>query len=290
VRLHTTPAHRKKETVSPAASTEPVTLDPNADAFVKSLEAQGGPPLYTLSTADARAVLSRVQSSVNVTKLPAEIEDRTILGGTTGEVSIRIIRPRGVSGALPVVMYFHGGGWVLGDKETHDRLVREIANGAQVAVVFVNYTRSPEAKYPGAIEQAYTATMWATDHGAEARLDPSRLSLAGDSVGGNMVAATTMLARQRGGPPIDLQLLFYPVTDATFETPSFRQFADGPWLTREGMKWYGTTICRMSCDVRSRRRRRCEPRSISYAGSRPRSSPRMRRMCCATRAKPTPTN
>ncbi len=224
--------------MSTAAPTEPVTLDPNTGAFVKALEAQGGPPLYTLSPADARAVLSKVQASVAVTKLPADIEDRTILGGPTGEVSIRIIRPRGVGGALPVVMYFHGGGWVLGDKETHDRLVREIANGAQAAVVFVDYARSPEARYPVAIEQAYTATTWAAEHGAEMRLDPSRLALAGDSVGGNMVATTTLLTRQRGGPRIALQLLFYPVTDASFDTPSYRQFAEGPWLTRAGMQWF----------------------------------------------------
>lgn len=164
--------------MSTAAPTEPVTLDPNTGAFVKALDALGGPPLYTLSPSDARAVLSRIQASVTVTKLPADIEDRTILGGPTGEVSIRIIRPRGVGGALPVVMYFHGGGWVLGDKETHDRLVREIANGAQAAVIFVDYARSPEARYPTAIEQAYTATTWAAEHGAEVGIDPSRLALA----------------------------------------------------------------------------------------------------------------
>jgi acetyl esterase len=153
-------------------------------------------------------------------------------------VSIRIVRPQGVTGTLPVAMYIHGGGWILGDKETHDRLVREIANGAQVAVVFVNYTPSPEARYPVAIEQAYTATKWAAEHGAEARLDPSRLAAVGDSVGGNMVAALTLLAKQRNGPKIAFQVLFYPVTDASFDTPSYREFANGPWLTREAMKWF----------------------------------------------------
>ncbi len=224
--------------MSTAERTHALNLDPSTEAFIKQLEAQGGPPLYTLSPTEARAVLSRVQSSVNVTKLPAEIEDRTIPGGPTGQVSIRIIRPRGVSGALPVVMYFHGGGWILGDKDTHDRLVREIANGAQAAVVFVNYAPSPEAHYPVAIEQAYTATKWAAEQGTQIGLDPSRLALAGDSVGGNMVAVTTLLAKQRGGPKIDLQLLFYPVTDVTFDPPSYRQFAEGPWLTREAMKWF----------------------------------------------------
>jgi acetyl esterase len=224
--------------MSTSAGTAPISLDAATDAFIKALAAQGGPPLYTLSPADARNVLLSVQRSINVPRLPADIEDRTISGGPTGDVSIRILRPQGVSGALPVVMYFHGGGWILGDKETHDRLVREIANGAQAAVVFVNYTPSPEAHYPVSIEQAYTATRWAAERGMEIGLDPARLALAGDSVGGNMVAATTLLARQRGGPKIDYQVLLYPVTDANFDTPSYQQLADGPWLTREAMKWF----------------------------------------------------
>ncbi len=135
-------------------------------------------------------------------------------------------------------MYFHGGGWILGDKDTHDRLVREIAVGARAAVVFVNYTPSPEARYPTAIEQAYAATRWVAERGADAALDASRLILIGDSVGGNMVAAVTLLAKQRGTPPIALQVLAYPVTDATFDTASYEQFAGGPWLTRAAMQWF----------------------------------------------------
>src|SRR5262249_20825637 len=227
----------KKERMSTPTFTEPLSLDATTEAFIKSLAAQGGPPLYTLSPPDARAVLTGIQSSVSVTKLPAAIEDRTISGGPTGEVSLRLIRPRGVSGALPVVLYCHGGGWILGDKETHDRLVREIAVGAQAAIVFVNYTPSPEAKYPVALEQAYTAAKWAMEHGTELGLAPSRFALVGDSVGGNMVAALTLLAKQRGGPKITCQVLFYPVTDATFDTASYRQLADGPWLTRRAMQW-----------------------------------------------------
>ncbi len=213
---------------------EPHTLD-----FLKGLEAQGGPPLYTLSPAGARNVLVSIQRSVNVTKLPADSEDRTISGGPTGEISLRIVRPQGVSGALPGVMYFHGGGWVLGDKETHDRLVREIANGARATVVFVDYARSPEAKYPVAIEQAYAATKWVAEHGASIGLDPSRLVVAGESVGGNMAAVVTLLAKERGGPKLDFQVLSYPVTDANFDTQSYRQFGEaGYWLTREAMRWF----------------------------------------------------
>src|SRR6266849_3704889 len=135
--------------------------------------------------AKTRAVLSSAQAG-SITKLPADIEDRTIPGGPKGDVAIRIVRPQGNTDSLPVVMYFHGGGWMLGDKNTHDRLVREIANGAMAAVVFVDFTRSPEARYPVAIEEAYAATNWVAEHGKSIKLDPSRLAVAGDSVGGNM--------------------------------------------------------------------------------------------------------
>jgi acetyl esterase len=135
-------------------------------------------------------------------------------------------------------MYFHGGGWVLGDKDTHDRLVREIANGANAAIVFVNFMPSPEAKYPIPIEEAYTATKYIAENGIKFSLDTSKLAVAGDSVGGNMAAAVVLLAKERGGPKIDYQVLFYPVTDANFETKSYQQFATDIWLTREAMKWF----------------------------------------------------
>jgi acetyl esterase len=137
-----------------------------------------------------------------------------------------------------VVLYFHGGGWVLGDKETHDRLVRELATGAQATVVFVANTPAPEARYPVAIEQAYAATAWVARNGTAIGVDPARLALAGDSVGGNMVAAVTLLAKERQGPRIAFQLLFYPVTDASFDNASHTQFAEGPWLTRQAMGWF----------------------------------------------------
>jgi acetyl esterase len=212
-------------------------LEQNTEKFVQALAAKGGPPIYKLSIEDARKVLDGAQSSP-VKKLPAQIEDRKIPGGPTGEISIRIVRPEKSRGKLPVVMYFHGGGWILGNKDTHDRLVREIANGAKAAVVFVNYAPSPEAKYPTAIEQAYTATKYVAEHGKDLTLDTSRLAVAGDSVGGNMAAVVTLLAKERGGPKIDYQVLFYPVTDANLDDPSYQEFANGPWLTKPAMEWF----------------------------------------------------
>jgi acetyl esterase len=210
-------------------------LEPHTEQFVDSLA--GAPPIYTLSPADARSVLAQAQS-IPVGKPTAQIEDVTFPVGPTGSIPVRIVRPAGSTEVLPVVVYFHGGGWVLGDRETHDRLVREIAVGVQAAVVFVDYSRAPEARYPVAIEQAYAATRYVADNAAELRVDPLRLAVAGDSVGGNMVAAVTLMAKQRRGPKMAFQVLFYPVTDAGFDTPSYTRFADGPWLTKRAMEWF----------------------------------------------------
>jgi acetyl esterase/lipase len=167
-------------------------LEPMTQSFIDALTAAGGPPLYTLSPAAARDVLADAQAQP-VAKLNAVIEDTTFPVGPTGSVRIRIIRPPDTGGVLPVVMHFHGGGWILGDKDTHDRMAREIAVGANAALVFVDYDRSPQAQYPTAIEQAYAATQYVADHGSELNLDSSRLAVLGDSVGGNMAAAVTPL-------------------------------------------------------------------------------------------------
>jgi acetyl esterase len=211
------------------------TLELHTQQFIDSLA--GAPPIYTLSPADARAVLTRAQC-IPVGRPSAQIEDMALPVGPTGSVPIRVIRPVGGAEVLPVVMYFHGGGWVLGDRDTHDRVIREIAVGAEAAVVFVDYDRSPEARYPIAIEQAYAATLYVADNAAELRIDPLRLAVAGDSVGGNMAAAITLLSKHRRGPKIGFQVLFYPVTDAGFDTLSYAHFADGPWLTKRAMEWF----------------------------------------------------
>ncbi|MDQ6667903.1 MAG: alpha/beta hydrolase [Thermoproteota archaeon] len=215
-------------------------LEQNTRAFLDNLQQNGGPPIYTLSPNKARDVLSGLQASYPVQKLPADIENRTIPGGPNAkEISITIVRPPNSSSeTLPVVMYFHGGGWVLGGFDTHDRLVRELANKANVAIVFVNYTRSPEAKYPVAIEEVYAATKWVAQNSQTINVNSSRLAVVGDSVGGNMAAVVALLAKERGGPPIRFQLLFYPVTNTSFDTPSYMEYQEGYWLTREAMKWF----------------------------------------------------
>ncbi|MBV9666560.1 MAG: alpha/beta hydrolase [Nitrososphaeraceae archaeon] len=204
------------------------------------MQENGGPPLYTLSPEKARAVLSGLQASTPVKMLPAEIENRTISGGPSSkDIPITIVRPANSSNEiLPVVMHFHGGGWVLGGFDTHERLVRELANKANVVIVFVKYTPSPEAKYPVAIEQAYAATKWVAENGKTINVNSSRLAVVGDSVGGNMAAAVTLLAKERDGPSIRFQVLFYPVTDVNFDTQSYMTYQNGYFLTRDNMRWF----------------------------------------------------
>ncbi len=215
----------------------PVVLEPSAQAFVDTLTDNPGPPLYTLTPDEARAVLDNIQAG-SIWMPDAEVEQHTIPGGPTDTISIMLVRPTDHNGKLPVVVYTHGGGWVLGNFGTHERLVRDLAHQTKCAIVFIEYPRSPEAQYPVAIEQIYATIDWVAQHGAELGLDQKRIAVAGDSVGGNMTTAATLLAKERGGPEIRFQALLYPVTDASFETVSYRAFAEGPWLTRQSMQWF----------------------------------------------------
>jgi acetyl esterase len=157
---------------------------------------------------------------------------------TVGDVRVRIVKPIGATGTLPAILYVHGGGWVLGNAGTHDRLVRELCAGSGAAVVFVEYDRSPEAHHPVAIEQAYATARWIGTAGAAAGLDAKRLAVAGDSVGGNMTAVLALLAKQRGDVSFVHQSMYYPVTDAAQDTRSYHDFADGPFLTAKAMAWF----------------------------------------------------
>lgn len=213
----------------------PVLLEPAAQGFV---DANADPPyLYQLDPAEGRKIADRLQSNPP-NLLDADLSNITVYGGPSGEVKVRIVRPAGSTGPLPVILYLHGLGWVFGNSHTHDRLVRELSVGAGAAVVFPEYSRSPEAKYPTALEEIYAVATWIAKSGADHNLDASRIAVAGDSVGGNLAAALTLLAKDRGGVSFVQQVLFYPVTDASFDTPSYQQFAEGYFLRREAMQWF----------------------------------------------------
>jgi hypothetical protein len=187
-----------------AIATDAPTLEPAAQAFA---EATANPPfLFELTLAEGRKAFDDVQMG-DIAKPAIDEEWVTIPGGPTGEVAARIIRPPGATGTLPALLYIHGGGWVVGNAHTHDRLVRELAVGIGAAVGFPEYDRAPEARYPIAIEQSYTVAQWVVDEGSSKGLDASRYAIAGDSVGGNMTAAMTLLAEDRGGASPLLTLL-----------------------------------------------------------------------------------
>ncbi|MFI7221358.1 alpha/beta hydrolase [Micromonospora maritima] len=203
-------------------------LEAAAQAFA---DATANPPyLFDLGPIDGRKAVDDVQSPL--IDVPGTTKE------TFTEPALTIFRPDGATGPLPVVLYIHGAGWVFGNNHTHDRLARELAAGVGAAVVFPDYSLSPEAKYPVAIGENYAAARWVLEHGTEHGLDPSRIAVAGDSVGGNMAAALTLMAKDRGDLALAAQVLFYPVTDANFDTGSYRQFAEGYFLRRDAMQWY----------------------------------------------------
>ncbi|MGW7366560.1 alpha/beta hydrolase [Streptomyces sp. NPDC054841] len=221
--------------MSDAYTPEAPVLEPAAAEFAA---ATANPPfLFDLPPAEGRKAVDEVQSG-EIAKPAVDEEWITVEGGPTGSVRARIVRPSGATGTLPVILYIHGAGWVFGNAHTHDRLVRELAVGAQAAVVFPEYDLSPEHRYPVALEQSYTVARWVVSAGATKGLDAARIAVAGDSVGGNMTAAVTLLAKERGDVPLLQQVLFYPVTDAAFDTGSYRQFAEGYFLRRDGMQWF----------------------------------------------------
>jgi len=214
-----------------------IILEKTTQSFIQDLTSKKHPPIYQLSPEEARTVLEKIQS-VPVEKPRVTVEEKTIPVGPKGGVSINIVRPEGIDEMLPIIMYFHGAGWVMGSAFTHERLVYQLAAETRAAVVFVNYSRSPEAKFPLAIEEAYAATEYIFEERSKLNLDPSRLAVAGDSVGGNMAIAVTLLAKERKGPKIQHQVLFYPVTSSELNTPSYQQFSEGPWLTKAAMEWF----------------------------------------------------
>ncbi|MEN2672252.1 alpha/beta hydrolase [Herbaspirillum huttiense] len=212
-------------------------VEPTTQSFLQALEAGGGKPLEQLSPQDARAVLVGAQASVKLELPKADVSEKTITADGQ-QIKLTIVRPAGVTKTLPAFMFFHGGGWVLGDFPTHERLVRDLVANSGAVAVFVNYTPSPEAGYGVAINQAYAATKWVAEHGKEIKVDGKRLAVAGNSVGGNMAAVVALMAKDKGGPALRSEVLLWPVTDANFETASYNQFANGYFLTKNMMKWF----------------------------------------------------
>lgn len=212
-------------------------VERNTQGFLNALAAGGGKPLEQLSPKDARAVLVGAQAGVKVDVSGIKVADKTIeVDGQS--IQLKVVRPADAKGALPVFMFFHGGGWVLGDYPTHERLIHDLVVGSGAAAVYVDYTPSPEAKYPTAINQAYAATQWVAQNGAQIGVDGKRLAVAGNSVGGNMAAVVSLMAKDKGTPAIKFQLLMWPVTDANFNNASYNQFADGHFLSKSLMQWF----------------------------------------------------
>jgi acetyl esterase/lipase len=210
-------------------------LSESVKQFLNALN-KPGPGLETLPIKDGRSVLVNAQKSVQVDLSGIEVSEKTITqDGYT--VKLNIVRPAGVKGILPVFIFIHGGGWVLGDFPTHERLVRDLVVLSGCEAVFPNYTPSPEARYPQAIHEIYAATKWVAEHGGEINVDGKRLAVAGNSVGGNMAAVTCLMAKDNNGPKIRFQLLLWPVTDATFDWPSCNLYGKQRFLTASLMKW-----------------------------------------------------
>lgn len=216
---------------------ESVVLSPETQAFLDSLE--GAPAVNTLPPEEARQVLIDTQTSADVELAPASIEEMTLAVGPDGETKVFVVRPEGSEDeTLPGVVYYHGGGWILGNFTTHERLIRELVNKTGAAFVFVEYEPAPEKKHPYQLEQGFGVLEYVAANPGEFGIDAERLATAGDSVGGQMVAVIAMMAEERGGPEIDAQVMLYPVTTAHLTTDSYGQFADGPWLTKAMMEWF----------------------------------------------------
>ncbi|RYJ39059.1 Alpha/beta hydrolase [Flavobacterium anhuiense] len=206
-------------------------------SFLNALNSGDGKPLEQLSVTDARNVLVGAQKSVQVDYSGIE-ETEKVISQNGLKVKIHITKPKGAKANAPVFIFIHGGGWVLGDYPTHRRLVRDLVVESGAVAVFPDYTPSPEAKYPVAINEIYAATQWVAENGKEIGVDGKNLAVVGNSVGGNMTAAITLMAKDKKGPHIKLQVLLWPVTDANFETESYNLYANGRFLTKNMMKWF----------------------------------------------------
>ena len=220
-------------------------LDPIVKMLIDAVAESNLPPWETLTPGEVRAQY-RARPPIGTPEEVAQIENRTI-PGPRGVIPVRVYQPKG-DAPFPLLVYFHGGGWVIGDIETHDMTCRSLANASGCVVVSVDYRLSPEHKYPEPMEDCYAATKYVAEHAAEFNGDASRLAVGGDSAGGNLAAVVSLVARDRGGPAIGFQLLVYPVIDFNFNTPSYRDNAEGYFLTTNLMKWFWNHYLRTDTD------------------------------------------
>ncbi len=211
-------------------------LDAKVKAFLDQLAAVGTPPLNTLPVAEARMAIEQMVAMQGDPEAVARTEDRR-LPGPDGEIPVRVYTPA-AKGPLPILVYFHGGGWVIGSIASHDGVCRALANRVGAIVVSVDYRLAPEHRFPAAAEDCYAATRWVAEHAAELGGDATRIAVGGDSAGGNLAAVVALMARDRGGPRLVHQLLVYPVADGGLDTPSYQENADGYFLTRDMMAWF----------------------------------------------------
>src|SRR4029453_14942223 len=214
-----------------------MALRPEIQALLERAAASGRPPLERQSVAQARAFHNQDAAALNGPATPvASVTDR-VVPGPAGELGVRVYTPKG-SPPFPIVVWFHGGGWVVGTLDTYDPLCRALAAAVPAVVVSVDYRPAPEHRWPAAVEDAYAATLWASHNAAALGGAQHRLAVAGDRAGGHLAAVGALGARDRGGPAIAFQLLVYPVLDAAADTASWREYADGFYLTADGMRWY----------------------------------------------------
>ena len=217
-----------------------MALDPQARAVIDLVIKSGRPPYHQLSPKDARQLFRETRPASTPAPPEIGVVRNVMTEGRRGSIPLRVYRPAGVAATapLPGLVYFHGGGWVIGDLETHDVLCRQLTAGAGITVVSVDYRLAPEHKFPAAIDDAWEATRWVNASAAEPGIDASRLAVGGDSAGGNLAAVVALMARDAGSPAVTFQVLLYPVTDLGAETRSYTDFADGYMLTRDSMRWF----------------------------------------------------